>query len=216
MTKDEFNLVVAAMRGYWPRSAEHICPDAASKRLWYGSLADIDYKVCETALMELAATSAFPPAISEIRSTAARQKAPRSMLMSPAEAWALVEKAVRRSTYYAAEEFSKLPATVQRAVGSSDVLRSWAMSENPADMGVHEAIFKRSFGAIAESTMKERQISETLHAAIEARREEEPALPVKETALLDAPADETKTGELSELTKEKIKRLIAKLEGEER
>lgn len=212
MTKEEFSVIIAALRSYWPKG--EYCPDKESKNAWYKSLGDIGYEACEKAVLELSQVAVFPPTIAEIRSTVARQKAPRSMLMTEAEAWALVEKAVRRSTYYAAEEFSKLPAAVQRAVGSSDVLRSWAMSESPADMGVHEATFKRSFGAIAESTMKERQISETLHAAIEARREEEPALPVKETALLDAPVDEAKTGELSELTKEKIKQLIAKLGGE--
>lgn len=209
MTKDEFGVIIAAMRAYWPMRADSICPDVASKRAWFGSLADVEYKACERAIQELSQVAVFPPTIAEIRSTVAKQRAPKSMLMTAAEAWALVEKAVRRSTYYAAEEFAKLPPVVQRAVGSSDVLKSWAGSESPADMGVHEATFKRSYGAIAESTMKERQLSPTLHAAIEGVREPE-ALTASKAGLLETREEPVKA-DMSEATKTRLDELIAKV-----
>lgn len=209
MTKEEFSVIIAAMRAYWPRSAEHICPDVESKRAWFGSLADIDYKACEMAVREISQVSVFPPSIAEIRNTAARQRAPRSMLMTEAEAWAMVEKAVRRSSYYAAEEFSKLPSVIQRAVGSSDVLKSWAGSEDPRALEVHEATFKRSYGAIADHAMKERQLSALLYAAIEEAREQE-LLAASKPELLAAP-EETKPEGMSEATRAKIDELTAKL-----
>lgn len=46
--------------------------------------------------------------------------------MTGMEAWDRVLKASRRASYYAAEEFSKLPPDIQRAVGSSAVLKQWA------------------------------------------------------------------------------------------
>lgn len=207
MTKEEFSVIIAALRSYWPRG--EYCPDIESKKAWYKSLGDIDYEACEKAVLELSQVAAFPPTIAEIRSTVTRQKAPRSMLMTEAEAWALVEKAVRRSTYYAAEEFSRLPAAVQRAVGSSDVLRSWAMSENPADLGVHEATFKRSYGAVANSEMKERQLSASLFAAIEDAREPE-LLAASKPDLLAAP-EKAKAESMSEATKARLDELTAKL-----
>ena len=207
MTKEEFGVIIAALRSYWPKG--EYCLDKESKNTWYRSLGDIDYEACDKAVLELSQVAVFPPTIAEIRSTVTRQKAPRSMLMTEAEAWALVEKAVRRSTYYAAEEFSKLPATVQRAVGSSDVLRSWAMSENPADLGVHEATFKRSYGAVANSEMKERQLSASLYAAIEDAREPEMLAASKPDLL--AASEEVKAENMSEVTRARLDELTAKL-----
>lgn len=45
------------------------------------------------------------------------------------EAWSQVYIALQDSIYHAKEHFESLPATVQKAIGSSDVLRQWAMLE---------------------------------------------------------------------------------------
>lgn len=46
--------------------------------------------------------------------------------MTDMEAWNLVLRAVRNSSYHAPEEYAALPSEVQRAVGSAEVLRQWA------------------------------------------------------------------------------------------
>ncbi len=46
------------------------------------------------------------------------------------EAWALVSKAIRNSTYNSVAEFAKLPPLVQKAVGLPGQLRQWAMDED--------------------------------------------------------------------------------------
>lgn len=46
--------------------------------------------------------------------------------MSEQDAWEMVNNALRNSSYGSAEEFAKLPKDIQRAVGSANMLRSWA------------------------------------------------------------------------------------------
>ena len=46
-----------------------------------------------------------------------------------AQAWDMVRKAISRSTYNSAEEFSKLPENVQKAVGSANMLHCWATND---------------------------------------------------------------------------------------
>ncbi len=45
------------------------------------------------------------------------------------EAWALVAKALRNGGYHALEEYEKLPSAVQKAVGTHEQLRNWALDE---------------------------------------------------------------------------------------
>lgn len=49
------------------------------------------------------------------------------VFLNEVEAWALVSNAIRRSAYYAEEEFKKLPEPVQKALGSPTMLRAWAL-----------------------------------------------------------------------------------------
>lgn len=46
------------------------------------------------------------------------------------EAWSLVRKAISHSGYDSVEEFAKLPPEVQKAVGTPEQLRSWAIDED--------------------------------------------------------------------------------------
>lgn len=69
--------------------------------------------------------------------------------MGEQEAWALVTKALRRSTYYSHEEFEKLPQPIRRALGTADTLRSWAQVNVSELETVIASHFKRDYRAIA-------------------------------------------------------------------
>lgn len=45
------------------------------------------------------------------------------------EAWSQVYNALQDSIYHANEHFSNLPKTVQKAIGSPDILRQWAVTD---------------------------------------------------------------------------------------
>ena len=96
---------------------------------WLMFLGDYDSKDVLTALKTFINTSnsAFAPSPSELIGLI---NAPKELAeIDGAQAWDLVRKAISRSTYNSAEEFSKLPESVQRAVGSADMLHYWATND---------------------------------------------------------------------------------------
>lgn len=66
-------------------------------------------------------------------------------IMTAAEAWDLVTKAIRNAAYHSEEEFAKLPPIVQRAVGGASVLREWAQTDLTSIQTVVASNFKRSY-----------------------------------------------------------------------
>lgn len=62
--------------------------------------------------------------------------------------WELVTNALRNSSYGSVEEFAKLPPDVQRAVGSPNMLRTWAAMNFSELQTVVASNFKRDYRAI--------------------------------------------------------------------
>lgn len=96
---------------------------------WLMCLEDYDYSTVSMAVKAYMTTntSQFPPVPSQIIDIIHKLKsATEERPLEASEAWALVDKAIRNSGYYAEEEFEKLPPLVQRAVGSADCLRTMA------------------------------------------------------------------------------------------
>lgn len=91
------------------------------------------------------------------------------------EAWAMVRKAISRGTYHSQEEFLKLPASVQKAVGSADVLYCWATDERYSE-GVIMSQFKDSYKRVLERERKFRQLPSEMQARIEQYVEKVPKL----------------------------------------
>lgn len=93
-------------------------------------LSDYTYEQISLALKAyiLADTNGFAPSIGQLvdRVNAFSQ----SQELNELEAWSLVYKAIRNSSYNSEYEFSMLPGLVRKAVGTSNQLRTWAMDEN--------------------------------------------------------------------------------------
>ena len=87
----------------------------------------------------------FPPAIGQIKDRIRQITTPEEM--SEQEAWALVSKAIRNSTYGSEEEFNKLPPEVQAVVHDPGQLKQWAMSPAEDLESVIASNFMRSFRA---------------------------------------------------------------------
>ncbi len=71
--------------------------------------------------------SGFPPSISDIIKIYHMTTQPQEL--NEMEAWALVAKALRNGGYHAFEEYEKLPPAAQKAVGTHEQLRNWALDE---------------------------------------------------------------------------------------
>ena len=93
------------------------------------------------------AIQGFPPHIGAIKEAIVKLKT--SDEMTELEAWALVNKATKNSTWNAKEEFDKLPPVIQRLVGSPQQLRDWAAMPADTINSVVASNFQRSYKARA-------------------------------------------------------------------
>ena len=144
MTRQEFDIIRATIKGAYPNF--NIINDKYSLQIWYKMLADLDYKMCETALMELFATHVYPPQIAEIRQKCAEYMNPQ--IEDSGSAWEEVQQAVRKYGYYRAEEaMQSLSPVIRKAINRIGGFAAICSSDNPS---VNRAHFYKMYEAIAE------------------------------------------------------------------
>lgn len=117
----------------------------ATVNLWARAFVDDAYAVVSAAVMShiVSDPNRFMPPIGVIKAKIADMLKPDEM--TEQEAWGLVAKALKNSTYGAEEEFAKLPPAVQRAVGGASQLRDWAMMDTETVQSVVASNFQRSY-----------------------------------------------------------------------
>lgn len=98
--------------------------------VWEMMLSDYTYQQISVALKSyiLSDTSGFAPTIGQLVDMVHSVSKPQEL--NEMEAWALVSKAIRNSGYRYTEEFLKLPAIIQRAIGTPEQLHIWAIDED--------------------------------------------------------------------------------------
>lgn len=143
MTRDETKQLLMMIQAAFPN---YKIPDkSVAVNTWYIMLKDYDYRIVETALRTYIATdtSGFACSIGQIISLI--QKCTVQEQLGEMEAWSLVRKAIGNGNYGSVEEFEKLPPTVQKAVGSADMIKRWAMSDSNEVSTVIQSNFLRSY-----------------------------------------------------------------------
>lgn len=132
---------------------------------WAACLEDYDYKTVSMGVKAYMTTnpSQFPPVpaqiIQEVQNLHPQQQ------LNANEAWALVYKAVCNSTYNAQREFERLPETVQKAVGSADTLRAWAMDDD-FNFGVEQSHFVKAYNIVQEREQKTERLPQSIRTAV--------------------------------------------------
>lgn len=111
---------------------------------WAGVTEEYTYEQVDIALRSYMKTntSGFAPVPGQIIDKIHTMTQPQEL--NEMEAWSLVYKAICNSTYNSVSEFEKLPTLVQKAVGLSDSLREWAMTEN-LNLEVVMSSFQRAY-----------------------------------------------------------------------
>lgn len=149
MTREETIKILSVLRGAYPAFYRDVKkPEAlATVNLWAEMFADDDYCVVGAAVKALIAgdEKGFPPVIGQVKATIRQLTEP--VQMTELEAWALVSKAVRNSTYNSEAEFAKLPPEIQSVVHDPEQLRQWAMGSTEELETVIASNFQRSFRA---------------------------------------------------------------------
>lgn len=147
MTHSDTLKVMGVLRAAYPMFYSNMGADDArtAVELWHKILGDYDYGVVNAAIVSLISTrtSTFPPVPGEVVEMIHRLAGEKQM--DGSEAWSLVAGALRNSLYGFHEEFQKLPPAVQRAVGSENQLREWAMMDAGEVATVVSSNFQKSF-----------------------------------------------------------------------
>ena len=159
MEKNEFAMLAAAIRTYYPR--ESILPNQQAMELWYRELKDIPFPVAEAALRKWVATNKWSPSIAEIREMTVNVTQGDEPTWG--EAWEKALHAVRRYGMYRPKEaLDSLDPLTRRCVENVG-FREMCMSENIA---VERANFRMIYETLAERRKTEQQLALPLREAI--------------------------------------------------
>lgn len=131
-------------------------------RVWQNMLAEYDYKMVGEALKRFIKTdtSGFAPTPGQIIDKLSSMSTEETSL-SASEAWVLVYKAICNGTYNSQEEYAKLPKVVQRAVGSHEQIKAWAMDPE-FNAGVESSNFKRAYEVVLKREVEAQKIAPDL------------------------------------------------------
>lgn len=146
MTRDETIKLLMVIQSAYPNFKP---PDkTVAVDTWYTMLKDMDYNVVQMGLRAYITsdTSGFAPSIGQLINTIYLTQNPQEL--NEMEAWSLVSKALRNGYYGAVEEFDNLPPLVQKAVGSPDNLRNWALTDSKSIENVVQSNFMRTYRTV--------------------------------------------------------------------
>lgn len=127
MNKPEMRKIIASMMAIYP--TYNVRDIDLTVGMWLEVMGEYSYVEVSLALQSYmrSSTSGFAPTpgqLIELIHTTTRPDEPNEM-----EAWSMVSNAIRNSGYNYAEEYSKLPLLIRKAVGTPEQLRAWALDE---------------------------------------------------------------------------------------
>jgi hypothetical protein len=135
--------------------------------LWAEMFRDDPLEIVAAAVKALIVSDSqtYPPTIGSVKAEIAKLTAGRQL--SECEAWNLVSRALKNSAYSSAEEYAKLPPTVQRVVGGPAQLREWAQIDAAELQTVISSNFQRSYRAAAQEEKTLRAMPPDVRAVFE-------------------------------------------------
>lgn len=170
MTKQDTYQALATLQAFYPEAFRGMTDAAAQLKvtLWQKQFADEPATLVQAAIEAYVSTDkkGFMPVPGQIKEQIAILR--DSGGLSEQDAWELVTNALCNSSYGSAEEFVKLPADVQRAVGSPNMLKSWAAVNISELQTVIASNFKRDYRAIVTQQRDLAKIPEAVKQLAEA------------------------------------------------
>jgi len=149
MTKDDTIKILAILKAAYPHSFKDLTKvDAdAMVNLWAITFAAETPEEVNAAVYALVSTrtAGYSPTPGEVKEQIRKLKQVDEL--DEMAAWAMVSKACSNGIYGYREEFAKLPPEVQRAVGSAEQIRAWAMMDADTVESVVASNFQRNFRA---------------------------------------------------------------------
>lgn len=165
MTKEEFQTIAKSIRCVY---GDETIRDKFAFEIWYSLLKDLDYRTVTMAVQSHMSANHFKPTPADIRAMVV--KAERANAPDALEAWAMVKKALRNSLYHADEEFMKLPADVQEAVGSPSNLKDWAGMDTETVNSVEQSHFVKAYNNVVQRSTANSALPPSLQVVTTERR----------------------------------------------
>lgn len=170
MTRDETINILMSIQAAYPNFK---VPDKTiAVNTWYSLLEEYTYEQVSSAIKRYIQTnkSGFAPSIGQVIEQICNIYS--NDTLNEMEAWGLVQKAVRNSTYHAEEEFQKLPEIVQRSIVSPGQLREWATMESidGRALNVMQSNFMRTYRAEVERVKNKNKLSPDIQKLMEKQR----------------------------------------------
>lgn len=193
MTPTETGKIMDILKTAYPRF--YSGPEAPDIRkmvsLWSEMFRNDDVALVAAAVKALIESDekGFPPHIGAVK--AKLRLITGGDEMTEAEAWGIVSKAIRNSSYGSREEFEKLPPVLRRLVGSPSQLRDWAMMDSETVHSVVASNFQRSYKVVAQREREVSKLPPDVKAIVGKLSEGKKmdALPEKKPELLSEPED---------------------------
>lgn len=134
---------------------------------WDMMLEEYSYSQVSIALKAYVTTdtSGFAPSVGQLINKLHEVQSPQEL--NEMEAWMLVSKALRNGYYGAVEEFNKLPPLVQKAVGSPDNLRNWALTDSESIENVVQSNFMRTYRTVVNRAKEYQKMPKDIQTLIE-------------------------------------------------
>lgn len=149
MTRDEAKYIIRIIKESYPNWNPENLSDTID--IWATVLADESFEAIKFGLLNYikSDTKGFAPSIGQIRNSA-------NVVLShdyddTEEMIALVRKAVKNGSYGSQMEYDALPPMLQRAVGSPENIKAWALIDSQEFENVQLSHIRRSYRAIKEN-----------------------------------------------------------------
>lgn len=152
MTREETAKLLAVINATYPNFK--VENKVQTLDAWTWALEEYPFESIQMAYKVYLKTdkSGFAPSVNQLITNL--QKPLELNMMSDGEAWSLVKKAIQNGNYHAEEEFENLPEIVQKAVGSPNMIRQWAMSDTSEVNTVIASNFQRTYKTIAHRELE--------------------------------------------------------------
>lgn len=164
MTREETKKIIRIICDSYPNYRPSNLSETVD--VWSSMLDSFSYQQISVALKAfiLTDTSGFAPSIGQLVQMI--KKAEQKDEMNELEAWTMVSKAIRNSSYHAEEEFAKLPPLVQKAVGSPRQLQNWSQTSLESIETVVQSNFLKTYRGVYKREQELQALPENVRNAL--------------------------------------------------
>lgn len=157
MNREQVIAILGTLKTAYPRFYADMTKQTMLETidLWTEMFKDDNPMLVTVAVKNLITSFKFPPTIADVKDK--MYELSKVETETPVEIWNAIKKAIRRSSYYATEEFEALPEVAKKFVGSPAQLKEWAIASDFND-GVVKGQFLKQIEIIREREKAEKMM----------------------------------------------------------